>query len=97
MNALSIKNSALELRGKFVKSKDALSPSEREVMRNRLSSILDLVDISSPGQKSLFKPDDWKSIDQYFNQKLQIEDCPVNKKTLDNWKTIACAVKRPAM
>lgn len=28
-----IKNAALELHGKFVKSKNALSPSERKVMR----------------------------------------------------------------
>ncbi|KAL9553412.1 hypothetical protein MBANPS3_003297 [Mucor bainieri] len=89
-----IKNAALELHSKFVKSKDALSPSERKVMSNGLSSILDLVDISPLGQKSLFKANDWNSIVQYFREKLHIEGYVLDEKIKDNFVVISHAVKK---
>ncbi|CAO3655121.1 unnamed protein product [Mucor hiemalis] len=86
----TIKRKALELFRE--KQLNKMTPRERKLVTNGLSSILDLTDDSNLSQKSLFSKDEWNELKEKFGSELlpELEAAPI---TLTNtWKIISSTV-----
>lgn len=84
-----IKRNALDLFTLHHNELQKISLRKRKIISNGLSSILDLVDQSFNSQRALFKPDEWKLLNNYFDDMYNLVPMTLNDDITDTTTIIS--------
>ncbi|CAO3649660.1 unnamed protein product [Cunninghamella blakesleeana] len=87
-----LKKEALHRFEEFKKG-NKLTVQERKLMSSGLSSILDLIDLSNDGQKSLFENDEWELLKAKFMNEYVCSNYVLPSKITNLWNTIVGLTK----
>ncbi|ORY91099.1 hypothetical protein BCR43DRAFT_538220 [Syncephalastrum racemosum] len=84
----TIKRAAEDVWAKMEEGK-SISRSERKIMSSGFSSVLDLVDQSATGQRSLFGSSDWDMLSKTMIEKYKIDRELLSETAKDTWTIIS--------